>query len=588
MMKRKLRNTLLVILFLFIIVIVVEIGEYLVNQEQNKIIKVNQSKIIQLTSTFESEIQDIISLVEITAKLDDVSNLPFADQIKPELRGIEKDQDLKKRQIAQDILFNKKSVKAVYFTMPNANMYMIEPYSLQEKISSSNFSFRDWYNGILQTQTTYISESFLPQGVFGNSISVVTPVKKSGQFVGIWGILVELDYLKTKLNKILDKNQNVVLIDHNRNIVVSSNDDSSVNYNSLTGVRNTLDGKSGNAIESINEINYFITYIPVTVGTHTWALIITDPYDLLIEHVQFIRILYVAISLGVGIFGFLCITRKLNTCKILFGKETELTEPDITSLHDHPFVIERKSGRKICLVIITSVIIFGIFYIGFEHPQTISTFKTSFVIQNLRGDNVDTWMNWKITPDEKFHIHVQQSHELTPHRLDIITNVISSEETVQIDDSFLHKGPKGSISEYYLGWAGAIKRITQETKFPIPIHFHQMTTDTGDGNVVIRLSELKNVDGYSGYTKTYVDDENHEILKSHITIYNVNQLSDVELATIVRHELGHAFGLAHSSAPEDLMYPTIKTNYPYISQCDIDALVGLYNGNTKSQVICEK
>jgi predicted Zn-dependent protease len=115
-----------------------------------------------------------------------------------------------------------------------------------------------------------------------------------------------------------------------------------------------------------------------------------------------------------------------------------------------------------------------------------------------------------------------------------------------------------------------------------------MVTETGEGDIVIRLSHLKDPDGYSGYTKIFVDDENHQILKSDVTIYNVDNLSDVELATIVRHELGHAFGLAHSTAPEDLMYPTIETNYPYISPCDIDALVGLYDGKTKNQVVCEK
>lgn len=234
------------------------------------------------------------------------------------------------------------------------------------------------------------------------------------------------------------------------------------------------------------------------------------------------------------------------------------------------------------------MIVFGIFYLVYEQPQTSEPLRTSFVIQNLRGDTVDTWINWKIMPDEKFHIHVQQSHELNQHRLDIINDAIFSEEAIQIDDSLMHKGSKGSTSTYYMGWTGAIKSISKDIKFTIPIHFHPMVTQTGEGNIVIRLSELKNPDGYSGYTKTFVDDENHQILKSDVTIYNVDSLSDVELATIVRHELGHAFGLAHSTATEDLMHPTIETNYPYISPCDIDALVGLYDGKTKSQVVCEK
>ena len=51
--------------------------------------------------------------------------------------------------------------------------------------------------------------------------------------------------------------------------------------------------------------------------------------------------------------------------------------------------------------------------------------------------------------------------------------------------------------------------------------------------------------------------------------------------------MGHAIGLAHSTAPEDLMHPEIKTNFPYISECDIDALQSLYDGAKTSQVVCE-
>ena len=78
------------------------------------------------------------------------------------------------------------------------------------------------------------------------------------------------------------------------------------------------------------------------------------------------------------------------------------------------------------------------------------------------------------------------------------------------------------------------------------------------------------------------------MVKSTITIYEIDNLSDDLLSAILRHEIGHALGLAHSTAPEDLMAPTIQTDYPYISQCDIDAIISLYNGNQKSQVICEK
>jgi predicted Zn-dependent protease len=64
-------------------------------------------------------------------------------------------------------------------------------------------------------------------------------------------------------------------------------------------------------------------------------------------------------------------------------------------------------------------------------------------------------------------------------------------------------------------------------------------------------------------------------------------MSTAALETVIRHELGHALGLAHSTAVEDLMHPTIETNFPYISDCDVDAMVGLYDGGNTSDVICE-
>ncbi|MBI5377824.1 MAG: matrixin family metalloprotease, partial [Thaumarchaeota archaeon] len=51
---------------------------------------------------------------------------------------------------------------------------------------------------------------------------------------------------------------------------------------------------------------------------------------------------------------------------------------------------------------------------------------------------------------------------------------------------------------------------------------------------------------------------------------------------------GHALGLAHSTAPEDLMAPVVMTSYPYISDCDLSTIIKLYDGGKNSQVICEK
>jgi len=55
----------------------------------------------------------------------------------------------------------------------------------------------------------------------------------------------------------------------------------------------------------------------------------------------------------------------------------------------------------------------------------------------------------------------------------------------------------------------------------------------------------------------------------------------------MRHELGHAFGLAHSNDPDDLMYTTLG-RLPFISTCDANAITMLYNGLKEGTVLCVK
>ncbi len=158
---------------------------------------------------------------------------------------------------------------------------------------------------------------------------------------------------------------------------------------------------------------------------------------------------------------------------------------------------------------------------------------------------------------------------------------------MEIDDSVLHKGPPGSTSLYYKGWSGALQKLSEsDTRYYIPSEIQIIKGNEGEGDIVIRLAKEMNADGFSGYTKS-ISDQN-QILKSTITIYNVDEISAEEMRTITRHEFGHALGLAHSTAPEDLMAPQIETDYPFISGCDLDAILHLYNGSQNSSVICEK
>jgi hypothetical protein len=570
-------------------------GEYLTALEQEKIIEQKESKIFPLTSKFETELLDIASLVEVTAKESNVANTPFVDQIDPRIHGIMKDQDVEKREIAKLILFNKENLDAVFFVLPNGDMYLLEPYQYQLNLASNNFAFRDWYKGVTNTKSTYISEIYSAQGEKINTFAIMTPVRsESGDFIGLWGGRVNLDSWKKQFDKInLATNENILIVDHNGNAVINLKHTSSntiESYLHLQGVKEALARNSGSTVETINGISSFVVYVPVTVGSHTWAIIIIESYEDAFSSVKLIRLQYTGIVIamgGVTTIAFYLLRGQKKGEEWFFVKKIRQLEDDVET---QPLVAgksNKKTYGAIIALLIISALVVSLTY-NHQTDDVPTSMKSSYLIQNLRGDTVDTWVNWKMPKDELFHIHVLDSREVTTHRMQIISDVIYSKEGVEIDDTLLHKGLQGSTSTYYKGWLGALQSVSDETKFAIPVHLHSTVTDKGEGHIIIRLSELQNTDGYSAYTKSFVDDENHQILKSVITIYDIDKLSDDQLATIVRHELGHGFGLAHSTAPEDLMAPEITTPYPYISECDIAALVDLYNGKQNSQVVCEK
>lgn len=271
----------------------------------------------------------------------------------------------------------------------------------------------------------------------------------------------------------------------------------------------------------------------------------------------------------------------------------ELSQENVMS-NEYDAVLKSNSLSKEKKIIIFGVLLILVMAISFiaipsivEPSGTENPLKSKFVIENLRGDKVSTFMRWKLLPQDTLVVNIINSELASSEQIQIIKNTITSTELLNIDDSLQHKGPQGVSSTYYDGWQGALDYISlKNTKYNIPKKIDVIESKNGEGQVIITLSDAMDADGYSGYTKSVVDQ--NQILKSTITIYNMDELSSSQIETITRHEFGHALGLAHSTAPEDLMYPTIQSNYPYISQCDVDAIIALYDGKESSDVICQK
>jgi len=280
-------------------------------------------------------------------------------------------------------------------------------------------------------------------------------------------------------------------------------------------------------------------------------------------------------------------------------KELEQEKMLLGKIFQHEEKKNRQLSRKHVLtmagfivaigIIITAYSLFVVELVGQEYRiPNPGNVKDSYVIQNLKGDIIYTWLSWRLVDGTVLYINIIGA-EKYPEKLDLIKEVVLSQKAIEIDNSLVYNGQQGSTSTYHMGWAGALANAAEnKTQLYIPQKLEVIQLPTGEGDITVMLTDEQNGDGYSGFTKSITDESQNQILKSQIIIYEVYKLNDEQFKTILRHELGHAFGLAHSTAPEDLMYPTILTQYPYISECDIDTIKSLYNGNKKSEVTCEK
>ncbi len=282
------------------------------------------------------------------------------------------------------------------------------------------------------------------------------------------------------------------------------------------------------------------------------------------------------------------VIKELEQEKMILGKMVQNEEKRNLKL-SRKYLMTIAGSIAVIGIVITAYSLFVVELVGQEYRVLNTGSKNDgYVIQNLKGDTINTWLSWRLVDGTVLHVNVIGAGKY-PGKLDLIKDVLLSQKSIAIDDSLLHKGPQGTTSTYYVGWSGALDEVAKDpTQYYIPSKVEVIESPTGAGDVTIMLTNEQSGDGYSGYTKSIADESQHQILKSAITIYEVDKLGNEQFKIILRHEFGHALGLAHSTAPEDLMHATIQTEYPYISQCDINTMKSLYNGNENSVVTCTK
>ena len=255
----------------------------------------------------------------------------------------------------------------------------------------------------------------------------------------------------------------------------------------------------------------------------------------------------------------------------------------------------KKTGRKNHLIMILAIIGIAVtigtypiilINLGIVKLHDYNTISSEFFINDLKSGTTDSQSSplssWFLVKGDTLRINIVNGKDY-PDKVDIVRKVMYSSQVVS-SNGILGKSSK----TYYLGWQNALETAaTQDTLRQIPQKFQVFSSSRGEGDITITFSPLKNGDGKLGSTKILVDNFQNEILKAHITVYQVDEISDQTIEAVIRHELGHALGLPHVMASSDLMNSSFSVENAYISECDMNGIVTLYNERNLQPFVCK-
>jgi sensor domain CHASE-containing protein len=233
-----------------------------------------------LSKNLVNYLNESASIIKLTSVIRDVSNVEFANKINSSLHGIADSDDVKKRQIADNILQHSDNLEAITFPMPNGDMYMQEPYSRQLDLSRNNFAFRDYYQGAIDTKQAFLGDAIVSSST-GETVALISvPIysQKNQSLLGIWSGVLNLSKFYDKLQSLsLPNDIRVIYTDGNgqkigdSNSLLSNKSESFAEFNSF---KNGKFGKAGNGSETINGTRFLVSYTPISILSKTWVVMV--------------------------------------------------------------------------------------------------------------------------------------------------------------------------------------------------------------------------------------------------------------------------------------------------------------------------
>ena len=249
-----------------------------------------------LAKNLENHLQKAGAILEITSKLPQVKQIPIVDVLNQTLKtlhGIPQNADIEKRQVANNIISEYDDLFEVFFVMPNGDIYLVEPYSIQKILTANNFAFRDYFQGAIKTNDVYIGNVISSKAVASTRTAVIAvpvySIKDNSTIVGVWAGAIDFGNLNKEIQSFNittsaennnNNNMRAVYVGHLGQKVADSDVNKSKtpeSFATLQSFKNAINGQSGSIVDTVNNTKMLVTYQPVKAFHNTWVVLFMQP-----------------------------------------------------------------------------------------------------------------------------------------------------------------------------------------------------------------------------------------------------------------------------------------------------------------------
>ena len=324
---------------IFLIVIVLYAQDQ-IKQQSELITSERLMTINQIASRTELRVNNAVNILKILSKHPHVTSSPSAALIDDKLHGIPEDVDVARRNAMRVVFDEYGGFQNMLFLLPNGDVYINEPFFFQKNMTVSNFAFREWYKEVIDTQKTVISDVVISKSSGKPNIVIAVPV--FSQEESLQGILtgsLSLDIIEERLQDLTSyTDERVLIVDEARTVIADSKRILKGQYIviGMGAIENSLSGKSGTVVGTINGTKMFVAYHPVNVDSSTWAILSIQPYDQVFSNVNKTiqaTIILVFIIVVIASVSILTVNRYFKT-QIRMRKQAEQISADLTRTHD--------------------------------------------------------------------------------------------------------------------------------------------------------------------------------------------------------------------------------------------------------------